>query len=197
MEAIRQNRSEVATETPITVAIEDWNGRDVPEPVKWMAKPALAADIRSSFFTPVMAAGRSIGGLVLCASTPRPWPPEEVLLLQAVAQQIGTAAQRLHLAQEVRQQAQQLQQVLDTMADGMLLLDRSDGLFWQTPPVETISSYSVRSRWAMSWSKSAGCRLGHFSKPDASPTWRELIVEHPEWRMFQANARAVEICRVK
>ena len=193
MEAIRQNRGEVETETPITLAIEDWNGRDVPELVNWMAKPALAAGIRSSFFTPVMAAGRSIGGLVLCAPTPRPWPPEEVLLLQAVAQQIGTAALRLHLAQEVRQQAQQLQQVLDTVTDGMLLLDSQRRIVLANPASREYLKLLCQEQIGDVIEQIGGVPIGAFLDTKTSATWRELIVEHPEWRIFQANARPVEI----
>ena len=38
-----------------------------------------------------------------------------------------------------------------------------------------------------------GVPIGAFLETKTSPTWRELIVEHPEWRIFQANARPVEI----
>ncbi len=183
----------VKTETPITLAIEDWNSRDVPELVQWMIKPALAAGIRSSFFTPVMAAGRSIGGLVLCAPTPRPWPPEEVLLLQSVAQQVGTAALRLHLAQEVRQQAQQLQQVLDTVTDGMLLLDSQRRIVLANPAGQEYLKLLCREQIGDVIEQIGGVPIGVFLETKASPTWRELIVEHPEWRIFRANARPVEI----
>lgn len=193
MEAIGEYRSERQTKIPVTLAIEDWSDDDLPELVQWMAKPALAANIQSSFFTPVMAAGRSIGGLVLCSSTPRLWPPEEVLLLQAVAQQVGTAAQRLHLAQEVRQQAQQLQQVLDTVTDGMLLLDSQRRIVLANPAGRDYLKLLCQEQIGDAIEQIGRVPIGAFLETNASPTWRELIVEHPEWRIFQANARPVEI----
>ena len=35
--------------------------------------------------------------------------------------------------------------------------------------------------------------IGAFLETNTPPTWRELIVEHPEWRIFLVNARPVEI----
>ncbi len=192
LNAVRTVRAEVASKAPVTVAVENWRAPDVPGVVRWMSEPALAAGIQSSFFTPIMAAGQPIGGLVLCAAAPRPWPQEEVLLLQSVAQQIGTAAQRLHLAEEVMRQAQQLQQVLDTVTDGMLLLDATLHIVLANPASVDYLKVLCPDQAHGILEHVGGIPIASFLEPQARSTWREILVEQPEWRMFQANARPVQ-----
>ena len=115
------------------------------------------------------------------------------MLLQSVAQQVGTAAVRLHLAQEVRQQAQQLQQVLDTVTDGMLLLDSQRRIVLANPAGREYLKLLCQEQIGDAIEQIGEVPIGAFLDTKTSATWRELIVEHPEWRIFQANARPVEI----
>ncbi|MGC9523132.1 MAG: PAS domain S-box protein [Anaerolineae bacterium] len=63
------------------------------------------------------------GTLVLGHRAPHTWTASEIALVEAVGQQLGGAAERLQLLSQVRSQANRLQQVMDTVPEGVVLLD--------------------------------------------------------------------------
>ncbi|HEY65975.1 MAG TPA: GAF domain-containing protein, partial [Caldilineae bacterium] len=70
-----------------------------------IAAVILRFGIRASLTVPVMANGRRIGGLSVASSEPRAWTQEEITLVEAVGRQIGAAAERLRLLEEVQAHA--------------------------------------------------------------------------------------------
>ncbi|MDX2256117.1 MAG: response regulator [Pseudanabaenaceae cyanobacterium bins.39] len=92
-------------ETKQPVAIDDlyknpeWNLIDLP----------LKSIARSLLIVPLIAEGKIIGSISMRQNRqPRQWLPEDISLVQAVAEQAAIAVQQAHLYQKTRQQAQQL-----------------------------------------------------------------------------------------
>jgi signal transduction histidine kinase len=69
---------------------------------------AARLGIGASLNVPILVEGQCIGGLSLLVPQPRSWSAEEIALVEAVGRQLGTAAERLRLFQEVQRHADEL-----------------------------------------------------------------------------------------
>ncbi len=120
--------------TPI--AVEDW--LEVPEddPLAAAVPLMIQFGLRASLVAPIAVEGRCIGGLSVVAPEPRGWTPEEIALVEAVGQQLGSAAERLRLLARTREQARQVQQIMDTVPEGMILLDAEQRLLLANPTAQ-------------------------------------------------------------
>ena len=68
--------------------------------------------IRDVLTAPLLAEGRSVGGLIVAVSEPRVWSSEEVNLLQTVGRQLGTALERLRLFHETQIRAERMARLI-------------------------------------------------------------------------------------
>ena len=105
------------------IRVEDWEKAASYQ--RWAALGPLMRKhtMRSLLVVPIVAQGRQIGGLAITATSPRRWSDEEVALVESVGRQLGEAAERLALLETSRQQAHQLQRLLDTVQEGIVALD--------------------------------------------------------------------------
>jgi signal transduction histidine kinase len=96
----------VAPEDPKPVAQADLENTEV-------AALAACLNIRASLTVPILVEGQHIGTVSLLATAPRLWSVEDITLSEAVGRQLGTAAERLRLFQEVQRHADGLATALD------------------------------------------------------------------------------------
>jgi two-component system, cell cycle sensor histidine kinase and response regulator CckA len=138
-------------------------------------------------------------GFLICASTggPRAWEPGAIALADSLAVHAGNAVAnaRLHsatrrLLQRTRNQARAVQQILDTVPDGLLLLDAHFRLLLANPlaleqlPVLTTASMGQRLR------SLGGVPLGKLlEKPPPGKAGHEIIVREPRRRVFEVAAQ--------
>lgn len=126
--------------------IEDWQCIDSNNLLIKMKESALQSGIYASLIIPLIIEGRHIGGMVLNSNQPRFWRPEEIALAGAVGRQLGTSVERLALLERTREQARQVQQIIDTVPEGVILLD-GEGCIQLANPVarshlEELTGYS-------------------------------------------------------
>ncbi|MEZ4834383.1 MAG: PAS domain S-box protein [Caldilineaceae bacterium] len=82
----------------------------------------LQQDIHACLLVSVISDGESIGGIGVANHSARVWTEHEISL-QTVGNQLGTAAMRLHLLEQLQTVTHRLQQVMDAVPDGVCLLD--------------------------------------------------------------------------
>ncbi len=171
------------------LAITDWS--QVPDDAPWALFASITTrfGIQASLMTPILVQGRRIGGLGIAAEHPRTWTPEEVALLEAVGQQIGAAAQRLRLLAQTQQQAQQMQQLLDAVPEGVILLDAERHILLQNP--------TAREVLATLTDVAAGAPLTHLASHSLSDVLEHhtdplpVEIELPSRDIFEAQARPI------
>jgi two-component system cell cycle sensor histidine kinase/response regulator CckA len=122
-------------EIPETLVVEDWQAAaNTGNPLLPFPDLLIQHDMRSSLTVPIVAEeNRRIGGISLTAQTPRTWSDEEIALAEAVGKQLGTTAQRLRLLERIQEQVRQVQQIIDTVPEGVLLLDRTGHVILANP----------------------------------------------------------------
>jgi signal transduction histidine kinase len=68
----------------------------------------------------------------------RPWRDEEISLAEAVGRQLGSAVERLNLIARIQEQARLVQQIMDHVPEGVLLLDHSRRIALANPAAEAM-----------------------------------------------------------
>ncbi|MBN1581401.1 MAG: response regulator [Anaerolineae bacterium] len=104
-------------------AVQDWQCVAADSELGTMCAIMERFGIRASLTVPLIAEGQPIGGLSCATSEPHRWNSEEIALVQGVGRQLGSAAERLRLLEQIQEQAQQRQQIMDVVPEGVLLLD--------------------------------------------------------------------------
>ncbi|MFQ5944162.1 MAG: response regulator [Anaerolineales bacterium] len=104
--AIRQALKGTQQKIAGPIVVEDWES----EEMLGVLHPLVSRfGIRASITVPIIGEAEAIGGLSLTYPRPRSWPPEEIAFLEAVGRQLGAAAERLHLLDQLRGLANYLQ----------------------------------------------------------------------------------------
>lgn len=116
-----------------TSAVEDWHQLDIDEPLYSLANFIDQFGFRASLIVPLVIEGRRIGGMSLNTSAPRHWLSEEIALAEAVGRQLGSSIERLDLLERTRQQARDVQQIIDTVPEGVILLNQERQILLANP----------------------------------------------------------------
>ncbi|MFZ2421054.1 MAG: ATP-binding protein, partial [Anaerolineae bacterium] len=82
---------------------------------------------------PIRRGARMVGALFVSVPPTRQIAPEQVKLLESLAELAGATLYRLRLLQEAQEQARRVQAVMDTAATGMLLLDGDGRILLANP----------------------------------------------------------------
>jgi len=82
-----------------------------------------AEGVRSWMGIPLVVQDRMIGALMIDSCQTGFFDEEDVRVAQTLAQHVAQAIENARLHQEIRKRAQQVQQILDTAPEGILLLD--------------------------------------------------------------------------
>jgi signal transduction histidine kinase/putative methionine-R-sulfoxide reductase with GAF domain/ActR/RegA family two-component response regulator len=114
-------------------SVNDWDQIEATDPLAAWAAPMAEHKLRATLLVPVMAASRRIGALALACMTPKDWSAEEISLAEAIGQQIGGAVERLDLLAKTREQAYQVKQIIDTVPEGVILLDADRSVVLANP----------------------------------------------------------------
>ncbi len=129
----------------VPLAMDDWQTVADDERLAPLADSILREGVGATIFAPIALGDETIGGLVVAADSPRAWGKEESGLVEAVARQLAGGIHRVRLLRRTRDQALQLQSVLDSIAEGVLVLDGQGAVLVANPLaqqyMETLAAY--------------------------------------------------------
>jgi len=118
--------------------VEDWQQVTHDNPKSVFGSIAARFGVRASLTVPILVEERQFGGLSLAVTQPHAWSREEIALVKAVAHQVGLAAERLFLLGKTQEQARQVRQIMDTVPDGVLLLDTDKRVLLANPAARAL-----------------------------------------------------------
>lgn len=120
------------------LVVHDWNETINDARALVLAEVMRQVDIRASIIVPVFVGTWLLGWICLASETPRRWSSEEIDLVEAVARQVANTAQRQGLMETTQEQAEQLQQILDSVQEGIFTLSAESVVLMANP---TASEY--------------------------------------------------------
>lgn len=150
-------------------------------------------DIRASIIAPVYIKEKLPSGISVSSSTPRIWEKEEIALVEAVGQQVGLAADRLHLLERIQEQAKQLQETINTVPEGVLLLDSNGRIMLANPVAQQCLQVFSDGGIGQVITHLGGRPIQELLLPPPPGKWHEINLAGPPQRIFELLARPVEV----
>jgi two-component system cell cycle sensor histidine kinase/response regulator CckA len=177
---------------PGTHMVEDWGQVESGGAPTPFGQTLAQHGVCASLTVPIMVEGRRIGGLSLASARPRSWSEGEIALAEAIGRQVGATAERLRLLEAIRKQAQQMQQIMDSVPEGVLLLDAEGQVLLANPLGEDELLALASARVGDTLTHLGGRPLADLLAPPPSGLWHEVQLEAPRTRVFEMIARPVE-----
>jgi signal transduction histidine kinase/ActR/RegA family two-component response regulator len=187
-QAITQTVEARGAEVSVVMMMDDWetageNQRSQAEDHK----------MRAWLEAPVLAGGVSIGALCVVSVIPRDWHPVEVALVEAIGRQLGGAVERLDLLARTQEQARQVQQIIDTVPEGVLLLDGNQEVILANPAAwQHLVHLTGQDCVGQPLPSLTGLPVGRLLDDDSERPWHEVISEGPLRRIFEMAAHPLQ-----
>ncbi|MEJ2606727.1 MAG: substrate-binding domain-containing protein [Anaerolineales bacterium] len=179
---------------PEILVVDDWQKVTQEDPrIDFYETFLKTHGIRASITVPIKAEeGNRLGGLCIASPQPFKWTTEETRLLEAVGYQIGIAAERLRLVDQIREQMQQVQQITDTVPDGVLLLDSNHCVILANPAGTRDLQALAKASIGDEISHLGGCSISDILQADTDVPWHEVLTNN---RIFEVVARPIDAYR--
>jgi PAS domain S-box-containing protein len=146
----------------------------------------------SSISVPIMSERRSIGGLTLFSEETRKWLDDEHALLDAVGKQVASAVERLDLLAKTQEQARQMQQIMDTVPEGVILLDTEARIQLANPAAwEYLDCLAKGVEADDTLLALSGRSIETILEPQGEP-WLVIETESPAVRVYEVAARPLD-----
>lgn len=191
-EALARTCREAGLAVLSPTSVNDWQEMAESDPLSALTPLMESFHIRASVIVPILDKTRCIGGLVVVSEQRRPWSPEEIALVETVGHQLGGAAERLTLLDRTRQQAQQVQGIMDTVPEGVLLLGADSRILLANAAAREYLSVLTDARVGDALTSLGRRPIEELLEPPAAGSWHEIEGLANVRRVFEATARPME-----
>jgi GAF domain-containing protein/CheY-like chemotaxis protein len=175
-----------------SVAIVDWQAVEADfeyhDYIPLMAKHG----VRASITVPLISRGKRIGGLSLASKEPRNWLSEEIALVEGVGRQLGGAVERISLLERIQDNARQVQHIIETVPEGVVLLDDHRQVVLANPIAQGYLLELAGARTGDFLSDLGGKPIDDMLRSDIEGLWYELEVVGTPHRVFEVAAQPLE-----
>ncbi len=177
---------------PEQIVVDDWQHLTANHPLFPWAEHLLRYEVRASLVVPVLAGGKRMGALSLSAIQPKKWLADELSLAQAIGRQLGSAAERLELLAKTQQQAQQVQQIIDTVPEGVILLDAGKRIVLANPAARQTLAWLGNENDGQVLNHLAELPIDELLAGAASQSWQVVEITSPFRRVFEVAVRPLQ-----
>lgn len=149
-----------------------------------LVRPELFREVRAVACVPLLAQEQVIGAIWVGRQAEM--MPDEMRLLTAVANMAANAIQRTTLYEQTRKQAEQISQIMQSVPDGVLLLDAQYQILLANPPAREYLGPLADVQVGDTLFHLADCPLTQLLTSPPTGHWHELTAGD---RSFEAIAR--------
>ncbi len=149
-------------------------------------------DVRASLTVSLVSEGRRIGGLSFVSRHRRNWLDEEIALVEGVGRQLGGAVERIALLERIQENAQQVQHIIDTVPEGVILLDEMRQVVLANPVAQTYLVNLAQFAPGDILSHLGHKPLEDLLKNELQDLWYELEIPGPPRQIFEVGAQPLE-----
>ncbi|MBE2220577.1 MAG: response regulator [Anaerolineae bacterium] len=178
------DREVVATRKPLVVA-------DTRQNPNWQFFEGNAW-VRSYLCVPILQQDEVLGLLRIDGDQANEFSQDDAHSLQNLANTMAIALANSRLMQETRQKARQVQRILDTVHDGILLLDGNYQVELVNPAASSYLPLLTDTPIGEPIKLLAGQPIRNIVQPPpAGALWHEIVLNHPQMT-FEAVAQPIE-----
>jgi signal transduction histidine kinase/ActR/RegA family two-component response regulator len=182
----------IMKDTTGAIAVDDWQQLLTGSPWSSASSTMVYCGIRASLTVPITTEGQHVGELTLTSPRPRRWTSEEIDLIRAIGRQLGGAAERLRLVEKMQEQTQQVQVILSTIPEGMLLLSSDWRVLLANPTAERYLEILAAARVGDILTHLGGQPITQFLVKSHGGMGHEITDPGPPARVFEVTAQAIE-----
>lgn len=175
-----------------TTAIQDWTTLTEDDQYFHYCNKLINFDLRASLTVPLVSEGRMIGGLCIASGHPRIWLTEEIALVEGVGRQLGGAVERIALLERIQENAQQVQHIIETVPEGVILLDEEMRVVLANPVAQTYLINLAEFERGEILTHLGHKPLEDLLKPEFQNLWYELETTGPPRQVFEIGAQPLE-----
>ena len=174
------------------LAIQDWGHLKGEEQYAGLSDHVLNLDLRASLTMPLSSEGLRIGGLCVASPRARMWLPEEIALVEGICRQLGGAIERIALLERIQENARQVQHIIDTVPEGVILLDEDRKVVLANPVAQTylvnLAEFSQDDRLTHLGHKPLKDLLGE----EKQDMWYEIDIAGPPRQIYEFGVQPLE-----
>jgi GAF domain-containing protein/nitrogen-specific signal transduction histidine kinase/CheY-like chemotaxis protein len=179
-----------------TVMMADWEqplpDEDMSSHQDFMRKMG----IRASLAAPLLRSGQHTGQMIFAAVAPREWTVDEVTLAETIGRQVGSALERLGLLAQLQEQARQIESILNTVPEGVVVVNTAGKISLANPAAllllpNLVENFNPEAPLTLL----AHRALGALWDDDSSLDWKEIYVSGPTPRTYEVARRALRAGR--
>jgi len=143
----------------------------------------------SALYVPIKIAGKTIGVMQLQSTRPDAYTQEDIDLLSALANVAAVAIENARLLEKTREQARQMQQTMDTVPEGVLLLGADSDILLVNPPAREYLAALTDAKSGDTLTHLGGRPLAELLTLPPKGLWHEVTTDG---RIFEVIARPIE-----
>ncbi len=172
-----------------TIAIEDWKKVNKTGTLSRYVPIMASFDLRATLTVAILSEGTRIGGISVASLRPREWNQEEVALLEGVGRQLGGAVERIELLEQIQVHARQVQQIMDSVPEGVLLLDERKRMILANPAGHEYLAVLDCDKPGEGLTQLAGKSLDEVLAVDGEGLWHEFATMEAHRNVFEVTAQ--------
>ena len=177
-------------ENKLPLAVTDAQNDPILAPVHEIMRQREVASI---LLVPILMRGKVTGTLGIDDLQRHEFSDTDIALMQNVAGQVGHALERLNLLAKTQEQARQVQQIMDSVPDGVLLLSADRRVVLANPAARQYLSILVGDFDPDEpLAHLAGYTLDDLLNEYPETPWREFALPDAPHRIFEIVARSLE-----
>ncbi len=146
-------------------------------------------EVRAHLVSTLRTGPQDVGVIILATTSFDLFTPDQHKTLSALADQAAVAVENARLLQESHQQAEQMQQVLETVPMGMLLLDQERRVLLANPVARIHLEVLAPTAPGAPLVQLGHRTLEAILRPPKWGQWHEIEISEPRHRIFEVVAR--------
>jgi len=158
----------------------------------WLAPLAESAAFRSYLCVPLRTRDEIVGTLGVIMQAEFDVSAHELELLANIGNQIGVAVERLRLSEQTRDQARQVQGIISTVPEGVVLLNADARVLLANPAARKHLTALADAGVGDTLTHLGGRPLAELLTPPPRGLWHEIKLDGPPRQVFEMVARPME-----
>lgn len=147
----------------------------------------------ASIIMPLISENRHVGCLAVLSQQARRWLSEEVALVEGIGFQLGGAIERISLLEKIRENARRVQQIIDTVPEGVILVDHQQTIVLANPMAQIFLQEAAFAGPGDKLTQLGKQGIMEFLTGDGQPLWHEIVLDDHKRRIFELAARPLQM----
>jgi two-component system cell cycle sensor histidine kinase/response regulator CckA len=170
------------------LVVNDWSQDTHDARASALAEVVRGIGISASIISPVFVDTWLLGWICLASETPRRWSTDEIELVDAICRQVANTAQRQGLMETTQEQAEQLQQILDSVQEGIFTVSGPGNVLMANPAASEYLRLLAGVRTGEKLVEIGGRQLGELLTPRPDGLPHEIVNAGSPRRVFELSA---------